>query len=80
MIWRTTNNQFNFTWKKKDVTSPATNMGSYSQPLATGHLEVSKNGGTPKSSNHLLVGGWATPLKNMSSSIGMISNPILMGK
>ena len=23
-----------------------------------------------------LVGGWATPLKNMSSSIGMISNPI----
>ena len=27
-----------------------------------------------------LVGGWATPLKNMSSSIGMISNPILMGK
>ena len=24
----------------------------------------------------LLVGGWATPLKNMSSSIGMISNPI----
>ena len=27
-----------------------------------------------------LVGGWATPLKNMSSSVGMISNPILMGK
>ena len=27
-----------------------------------------------------LVGGWATPLKNMSSSIGMIRNPILMGK
>ena len=27
-----------------------------------------------------LVGGSATPLKNMSSSIGMISNPILMGK
>ena len=27
-----------------------------------------------------LVGGWFTPLKNMSSSIGMISNPILMGK
>ena len=27
-----------------------------------------------------LVGAWATPLKNMSSSIGMISNPILMGK
>ena len=26
-----------------------------------------------------LVGGWATSLKNMSSSIGMISNPILMG-
>ena len=24
----------------------------------------------------VLVGGWATPLKNMSSSIGMISNPI----
>ena len=23
----------------------------------------------------LLVGGWATPLKNMSSSIGMIRNP-----
>ena len=23
-----------------------------------------------------LVGGWATPLKNMSSSIGMIGNPI----
>ena len=23
-----------------------------------------------------LVGGWATPLKNMSSSVGMISNPI----
>ena len=23
-----------------------------------------------------LVGGWAAPLKNMSSSIGMISNPI----
>ena len=30
--------------------------------------------------NGWLVGGWATPLKNMSSSIGMISNPILMGK
>ena len=28
----------------------------------------------------LLVGGWATPLKNTSSSIGMIRNPILMGK
>ena len=27
-----------------------------------------------------LVGGWATPLKNMSSSIGMIRNPRLMGK
>ena len=27
-----------------------------------------------------LVAGWATPLKNMSSSIGTISNPILMGK
>ena len=25
---------------------------------------------------YFLVGGWATPLKNMSSSIGMISNPI----
>ena len=25
---------------------------------------------------HLLVGGWATPLKNMTSSFGMISNPI----
>ena len=25
---------------------------------------------------HFLVGGWATPLKNMSSSVGMISNPI----
>ena len=24
--------------------------------------------------NHILVGGWATPLKNMSSSIGMIRN------
>ena len=23
-----------------------------------------------------LVGGWATPLKNMSSSVGMIRNPI----
>ena len=23
-----------------------------------------------------LVGGWATPLKNMRSSLGMISNPI----
>ena len=29
-----------------------------------------------KSENPLLVGGWATPLKNMSSSIGMIRNPI----
>ena len=28
------------------------------------------------SSQTTLVGGWATPLKNMSSSIGMISNPI----
>ena len=27
-----------------------------------------------------LVGGWATPLKNMSSSIGMMTFPILMGK
>ena len=27
-----------------------------------------------------LVGGWATPLKNMSSSIGMMKFPILMGK
>ena len=25
-----------------------------------------------------LVGGWATPLKNMTSSVGMIRNPILM--
>ena len=31
--------------------------------------------------NHKLVGGWATPLKNMISSIGMMTrNPILMGK
>ena len=29
---------------------------------------------------HILVGGWATPLKKMSSSIGMISNPIFLGK
>ena len=28
----------------------------------------------------MVVGGWATPLKNMNSSIGMIRNPILMGK
>ena len=27
-----------------------------------------------------LVGAWVTPLKNMSSSIGMISNPIFLGK
>ena len=27
-------------------------------------------------SRHLLVGGWATPLKNMSSSIGMTTFPI----
>ena len=26
--------------------------------------------------DYYLVGGWATPLKNMSSSVGMISNPI----
>ena len=26
--------------------------------------------------HQILVGGWATPLKNMTSSIGMISNPI----
>ena len=25
---------------------------------------------------YILVGGWATPLKNRSASIGMISNPI----
>ena len=30
--------------------------------------------------NAKLVGGWATPLKKMSSSIGMIRNPISMGK
>ena len=29
---------------------------------------------------HHLVGGWATPLKNMTSSVGMIRHPILMGK
>ena len=29
-----------------------------------------------KMSWKLLLGGWATPLKNMTSSIGMISNPI----
>ena len=28
---------------------------------------------------HLLVGGWATPLKNMSSSVGMMTFPINMG-
>ena len=28
----------------------------------------------------LLVGGWATPLKNMSSSIGMMNFPIFLGK
>ena len=28
----------------------------------------------------MLVGGSATPLKNMSSSLGMISNPIFLGK
>ena len=33
-----------------------------------------------KEKKHLLVGGWATPLKNMSSSIGMIRNLINMGK
>ena len=27
-----------------------------------------------------LVGGWATPLNNMSSSIGMIRHPSHMGK
>ena len=27
-----------------------------------------------------LGGGWAPPLKNMSSSIGMIRNPIFLGK
>ena len=36
--------------------------------------------GTPRSVEcgifFLLVGGWATPLKNMTSSIGMIRNPI----
>ena len=30
--------------------------------------------------NPMLVGGSATPLKNMNSSLGRISNPILMGK
>ena len=28
----------------------------------------------------LVVGCIPTPLKNMSSSVGMVSNPILMGK
>ena len=28
---------------------------------------------------YILVGGWATPLKNMTSSIGMMRFPILMG-
>ena len=41
-------------------------------------------GGLGRSENVLridcLVGGWASPVKNMSSSIGMIINPILMGK
>ena len=27
-----------------------------------------------------LVGGWATPLKNICQSIGMMTFPILMGK
>ena len=48
----------------------------------------SENGETPQNGWFLLgkiplnylVGGWATPLKNMTSSIGMIRNPILMGK
>ena len=38
---------------------------------------------TVRSPKKKLVGGWWlvwTPLKNMTSSIGMISNPILMGK
>ena len=30
----------------------------------------------PNLENISLVGGWATPLKNMTSSIGMIRNPI----
>ena len=38
---------------------------------------------TYSSDPHIISSGWwflGTPLKNMSASIGMISNPILMGK
>ena len=39
-------------------------------------MVISAKGKIMNESSTILVGGWATPLKNMSSSIGMISNPI----
>ena len=47
--------------------------GGHIQP-ANGSYHSELNPDT--SQNDSLVGGWATPLKNTSSSIGMISNPI----
>ena len=50
-------------------------------------IEKDGNWGYPYDSGNLhirdffpLVGGWATPLKNMSSSIGMMTFPIFLGK
>ena len=44
----------------------------WSQLQALDHFEIE--------STHKLVGGWATPLKNMTSSIGMMTFPRKMGK
>ena len=53
--------------------------------LSHGHGDLLKEPSKVDSDNGLpgklqLVGGWFTPLKNMSSSIGMMTFPILMGK
>ena len=51
------------------------------QPMAGEGSEMSHKEPPAKKMGSVLVGGWATtPLKNMSSSIGMMTFPIFMGK
>ena len=45
------------------------------QPFNQGDVHVACLSWPPDQFRHLWVGGWATPLKNMSSSIGMMKFP-----
>ena len=48
--------------------------------LALANVRSHENATQVEFTQSNLVGGWATPLKNMSTSIGMISNIVYMRK